>query len=152
MWLCRRFAPPSAEKKTKKKPHKNKNPSVAAGLQRIICGAKRLAWPVLLDARLLSGQKFLLSLHPPANSEGLPSSFAASSLTRSPVSLRAIRRASTAHPQRHSPPLPNHHHHPSRPPPRLCAGTVIKTSFPLLQQGKTFKIQTAAALSVYVWY
>lgn len=140
------------KKPEKKQQHKNKNPSVAAGLQTIICGAKRLAWPVLLDARLLSGQKFLLSLHPPANSEGLPSSFAASSLTRSPVSLRAIRRASTAHPQRHSPPLPNHHHHPSRPPPRLCAGTVIKTSFPLLQQGKTFKIQTAAALSVYVWY
>lgn len=73
-------------------------------------------------------------------SERFPSSFSATSLTRSPVCLRAICHTSAAHPQRDA-----------VPPPTVSAArsTVIKTSSLLLQQGETFKIQTTA-LSVYV--
>lgn len=95
------------------------------------------------------GRSLCCPLRPPANSERLPSSFAASFLNKISCEPQSypprIHRSSAT-------PLPPCAPQRSRPPPRLCAGTVIKTSFPLLQQGKTFKIQTAAALSVHVWH
>lgn len=95
------------------------------------------------------GRSFRCLLHPAASIERLPS-FGASFLNKIscgppsyPSHIYRLSAMLLPPPPTRSPPA----HHLACVP----ADTIIKSSFPLLQQGKTFKIQTAATLSVQVW-